>query len=747
MDADEEGKEESPELNHLARNENKKEEDRSSINRIAPDVSDPLERSQVVVQVQQQQQPQGSLVCWERFLHVRSLKVLLVETDDSTRHVVAALLRNCSYEVMEAANGVQAWKILEDLTYHIDLILTEVVMPCLSGIGLLCKIMSHKTRTHIPVIMMSSHDSMGLVFKCLSKGAVDFLVKPIRKNELKNLWQHVWRRCHSSSGSGSDNGIQTQKSESVEKSDNNTGGIDEDDDESIGAGSGTQSSWTKQAVEIDSPPTVSPWDHISKCPDSTCAQVICSNAETLVNKWEPTTARRRCQKQEEQLVGVEMGNDLEIGIPRNLDLHPVPNEVTMLGTKKNNLPEIGFSKSSEHIDEEQINQNNVSSSKLEYIAANLTGVITNTTDLQLDSREFEASDHLSKFSEIDKSITETKELPSLELSLKRFRGVKDTGTSVQDDRKVLRRSDLSAFSRYITSSNVNNAFSGNVRSDSPPNSSLKVVKKDLMRNIQSDSSCNPPNQCSNEGSNNIDMGSTTRSAFTMPAVLKNKSMTTPTAKSLHPSSVPQVVLDKVHNKATTPEMAQLRDPHQEVNIQHLNIQHLHHHHDHHHHHHLFHNMQQQQLLPHHDDMSLKKLGAAAPHCGSSSLFHGRVEGIAGNYSLNGSASGSDNGSNGQNGSSTAVDARGRNIGIGDGLAGKTGSGDASRSGTGNRVDQDKIAQREAALTKFRLKRRERCFRKKVRYQNRKKLAEQRPRVRGQFAKQIAHEDTSRKSDN
>lgn len=44
---------------------------------------------------------------------------------------------------------------------------------------------------------MSSQDSMGIVFKCLSKGAVDFLVKPIRKNELKNLWQHVWRRCHS----------------------------------------------------------------------------------------------------------------------------------------------------------------------------------------------------------------------------------------------------------------------------------------------------------------------------------------------------------------------------------------------------------------------------------------------------------------------------------------------------------------------------------------------------------------------
>lgn len=43
-----------------------------------------------------QQQPQAAI--WERFLHLRSLKILLVEIDDSTRHVVAALLRNCSYE-------------------------------------------------------------------------------------------------------------------------------------------------------------------------------------------------------------------------------------------------------------------------------------------------------------------------------------------------------------------------------------------------------------------------------------------------------------------------------------------------------------------------------------------------------------------------------------------------------------------------------------------------------------------------
>ena len=42
--------------------------------------------------------------------------------------------------------------------------------------------------------VMSSHDSISMVFKCMMKGAADFLVKPIRKNELRNLWQHVWRR-------------------------------------------------------------------------------------------------------------------------------------------------------------------------------------------------------------------------------------------------------------------------------------------------------------------------------------------------------------------------------------------------------------------------------------------------------------------------------------------------------------------------------------------------------------------------
>jgi CheY-like chemotaxis protein len=132
--------------------------------------------------------------------------------------------------VTAVANGLQAWDLLEDTRNQFDLVLTEAMGPCLSGIDLLSKIMSHRTYKHIPVIsmfsnlnsfplfylqsltitssccydvstnnvlacaVMSSHDSMILIFKCLTMGAVDFLIKPLRKNELKNIWKHIWKR-------------------------------------------------------------------------------------------------------------------------------------------------------------------------------------------------------------------------------------------------------------------------------------------------------------------------------------------------------------------------------------------------------------------------------------------------------------------------------------------------------------------------------------------------------------------------
>jgi pseudo-response regulator 5 len=115
--------------------------------------------------------------------------------------------------------------VLKGRSHDIDLILTEVELPSISGFALLTLIMEHDICKNIPVIsmmqslklratfldlyqvidvheltllpfhaVMSSQDSVSTVYKCMLRGAADFLVKPVRKNELRNLWQHVWRR-------------------------------------------------------------------------------------------------------------------------------------------------------------------------------------------------------------------------------------------------------------------------------------------------------------------------------------------------------------------------------------------------------------------------------------------------------------------------------------------------------------------------------------------------------------------------
>ncbi|URE30828.1 Two-component response regulator-like PRR73 [Musa troglodytarum] len=705
------------------------EEDEPQINVVVGDlnnnqIADVAQPSQQCGDPQnQQQQPLGPIIRWERFLPIRTLKVLLVENDDSTRQVVSALLRNCSYEVTDVANGLQAWKILQDLPNRIDLVITEVTMPGLTGIGLLSKIMSHKTCKNIPVIMMSSNDSMSTVFKCLSKGAVDFLLKPIRKNELKNLWQHVWRRCHSSSGSGSESGIQTQKSVKSKSSDdsNNSIGSNDDENASVGLnardgsdnGSGTQSSWTKCAAEVDSPQPMSRSYRLADPPDSTCAQVILPPTVTLCTDQVPTSANSENQGQKE-LPDDCMIKDMETRVHRTLEMqyetHQIEQDyIKLTNTKVGNLSETD-SKSKGSLG---ALCNNV----LDEQAANLIGVTANSSDTQVPTKVIQAPDGFSKFSEGQDKINYTSvDLPSLELSFKRLRSIGESRTATQVDRNVLRHSDMSAFSRYHTSAASNQAPTGCGQSCSPLDNSSVAIQTVSTYNVISTSNVAPLKQGSNGSSDNNDVGSTAKNVFTKPS-------------AFHPvqfraSESQEPAQQNMENVTIASATGQSREIQHQAQAQH------------HHHHHQIHNVQQHNPQPpkNHNDLPLNNRAGSAQQCGTS---NGQVEGDAANYSINGSNSGSNHSSNGHNGSNTVIQTGGLNIESANGIAKQSGPG--SGSGSGGGIDQNRLAQREAALNKFRQKRKERNFGKKVRYQSRKRLAEQRPRVRGQFIRQSVQE--------
>ncbi|EIE26260.1 hypothetical protein COCSUDRAFT_64410 [Coccomyxa subellipsoidea C-169] len=121
--------------------------------------------------------------------------VLLAEDDDLTLRIVEQLLKQCNYRVTVARNGQEALDILQHNDKHcFDLILTDIMMPKVDGMDLVCEVNQRKVWSHLPVIVMSSEQSQEAICKAFTVGAADYLIKPIRKNEVATLWHHIWRK-------------------------------------------------------------------------------------------------------------------------------------------------------------------------------------------------------------------------------------------------------------------------------------------------------------------------------------------------------------------------------------------------------------------------------------------------------------------------------------------------------------------------------------------------------------------------
>ncbi|XP_037494900.1 two-component response regulator-like APRR1 isoform X2 [Jatropha curcas] len=122
------------------------------------------------------------------------VRILLCDNDSKSCEEVFTLLLKCSYQVTSVRSARQVIDALNAEGPAIDIILAEVDLPMNKGMKLLKYITRDKELRRIPVIMMSAQDEVSIVVKCLRLGAADYLVKPLRTNELLNLWTHMWRR-------------------------------------------------------------------------------------------------------------------------------------------------------------------------------------------------------------------------------------------------------------------------------------------------------------------------------------------------------------------------------------------------------------------------------------------------------------------------------------------------------------------------------------------------------------------------
>ncbi|XP_029116549.1 two-component response regulator-like PRR1 isoform X2 [Elaeis guineensis] len=128
------------------------------------------------------------------FLDRSKVRILLCDNDPKSSQEVRQLLCKCSYQVTSVKSARQVIDVLNAQGPDIDIILAEVDLPVAKGLKMLKYVARDKSLRRIPIIMMSAKDEVSVVVKCLRLGAADYLVKPLRTNELLNIWTHVWRR-------------------------------------------------------------------------------------------------------------------------------------------------------------------------------------------------------------------------------------------------------------------------------------------------------------------------------------------------------------------------------------------------------------------------------------------------------------------------------------------------------------------------------------------------------------------------
>lgn len=115
--------------------------------------------------------------------------ILIVDDAQTIRHLARFALSKGGYSVVEAEDGVQGLKALENNA--VDLIITDLNMPNMNGLDM-CKAVKSNDRTkNIPIFMLTTESSQDIAQQGKEIGVMAWIVKPFIPEKLLSAVQKV----------------------------------------------------------------------------------------------------------------------------------------------------------------------------------------------------------------------------------------------------------------------------------------------------------------------------------------------------------------------------------------------------------------------------------------------------------------------------------------------------------------------------------------------------------------------------
>jgi two-component system, chemotaxis family, chemotaxis protein CheY len=118
--------------------------------------------------------------------------ILIVDDSPSVRVLLADMLEEEGYKVVEAVDGFEAFKMVEYLKF--DLIITDLSMPVMDGIEFIRLAKKQPLCRFVPIVVLSSEEDSRKVDAAKAAGASTYLSKPFKAPQLRAMLQVVLGR-------------------------------------------------------------------------------------------------------------------------------------------------------------------------------------------------------------------------------------------------------------------------------------------------------------------------------------------------------------------------------------------------------------------------------------------------------------------------------------------------------------------------------------------------------------------------